>query len=221
MRRFALLLALAMAGAVTGTSGGATSADSVTMSVRQYLNPNKVRTLAFTGRISSGATGELVTVVGTDCLGNGPLQLAAAQTVGGAWQVESPSTQQVYVEITSGTTMGARWKEARSAPYHHRFGLIPYPLELKRGVVTVRVNPSPLNLKLARKTVALQRFRANARQPYLQTRLKYKPRLDAGAYNHEAVFKVARGLKLRALVPTATARPCYLAGASKPFTSHS
>ena len=87
-------------------------------------------------------------------------------------------------------------------------------------MVTVRVNPSPLNLKLAGKKIALQRFSANTWQPYQQARLKYKPTLDyGGAYNHQAVFKVKRGLKLRALVPTASARPCYLAGVSNPFKS--
>ncbi len=169
MRRFVLLLALVMAGVVAGTSGGATSADTVTMSVRQYINPNKVRTLAFSGQISSGAAGELVTLLGRDCVGPGLRQIAAAQTGGGGiWQVETPSPQQAYVEIFSGTTIRAHWKNAESAPFLYRVGLIPYPLQLKRGVVTVNVNPSPLNLKLAGKQVALQRFRANAWQPYLQ-----------------------------------------------------
>lgn len=214
-----IVLALAGALCLAGSSAGATAADSVTMSVRQYVNANKVRVLAFSGQISSGQPGELVTIVGKECTG-GLRQLAAAQTVaGGAWQVETPSPQQVFVEIFSGTSLRAHWSNAESEPYLYRVGLVPYPLEFKKGIVTVRVNPSPLNLKLAGKAVALQQFRANAWQPYQQARLKYKPTLDAGAYNHEAVFKVKRGLKLRALVPTASARPCYLAGASKPFTS--
>jgi hypothetical protein len=206
---------------LAGTTA-ATSANSVTMSVRQYVNANKLRVLAFSGQISSTAADELVTLLGTPCTGGGVRQLAAAQTMdGGAWQVETPSPQQTFVEIDSGTSIRAHWRDADSQPYLYRLGLIPYPLEFKKGVVTVRVNPSPLNLKLAGKKVALQRFSANTWQPYQTGRLKYKPTLDAygGAYNHEAVFKVKRGLKLRALVPTATARPCFLAGASKPFKS--
>ena len=176
--------------------------------------------LAFSGQISAPTVDELVTLLGTPCTGGGARQVAAAQTTaGGAWQVETPSPQQTFVEIDSGTSIRAHWKDAESAPFLYRVGLIPYPLEFKKGVVTVRVNPSPLNLKLSGKQVALQRFSANTWHPYLTGRLKYKPTLDAGAYNHEAVFKVKRGLKLRALVPTATTRPCFLAGASKPFKS--
>ncbi len=213
--------ALACALCVVGTSAGATSADSVTMSVRQYVNANKVRVLSISGQISSGQAGELVTILGRECLRSGSYQLLATQTnAGGGWLAENPPPPpDLWVEIKSGTTIQARWKDALSAPYLYRVPLTPYPLEFKPGVVTVRVNPSPLNLKLAGKTVTLQRFRANAWKPYQQARLKYKPTLDAGAYNHEAVFTVKRGLKLRALVPTASARPCYLAGASKSFQS--
>jgi hypothetical protein len=219
MRALAALATAVTASLLAAGGVGATAADSVSMAVRQYVNANKVRVLAFSGQISSGTAGELVTLVGKECTG-GLRQLAAAQTgAGGVWEVETPSPQQTYVEIFSGTSIRARWKASESATYLYRVGLIPYPLELKKGVVTVRVNPSPLNLKLAGKKVVLQRFRANAWQPYRQARLRYKPDLEAGAYNHQAVFRVQRGLKLRALVPTASARPCYLAGASKPFTS--
>jgi hypothetical protein len=219
MRAVAAFAAAVTASLLAVGAVGASAADSVSMAVRQYVNANKVRVLAFSGQISNGAGGELVTLVGKECTG-GLRQLAAAQTgAGGVWQVATPSPQQTYVEIFSGTSIRAHWKEAESAPYHYRVGLIPYPLEHKKGLVTVRVNPSPLNLKLAGKKVALQRFRSGSWHPYQQTKLKYRPTLEAGAYNHEAVFKVKRGLKLRALVPTATARPCYLAGASKPFTS--
>lgn len=220
MRTAALAAVAALC--LAGTTAGATRANSVTMSVRQYVNANKLRVLAFSGQISTTAADELVTLLGTPCTGGGVRQLAAAQTTdGGNWQVETPSPQQTFVEIDSGTSIRAHWKDAESEPYLYRVGLIPYPLELKKGVVTVRVNPSPLNLKLAGKKVVLQRFSASTWQPYLTGRLKYKPTLDAygGAYNHEAVFKVKRGLKLRALVPTASARPCFLAGASKPFKS--
>jgi hypothetical protein len=216
MRRLALLLFVVAAGTVTAAVGASTSTESVTMSVRRYVNANEVRVLVFSGQISSGQAGELVTILGKECTG-GLRQLAAAQTIGGGtYQVETPSPGQSYVEIFSGTSLRARWKEAESAPYLYRFGLVPYPLELKRGVVTVKVDPSPLNLKLAGKTVALQRFRGGIWQPYQRAKLKHHP---PSAYNHQAIFKVKRGLKLRALVPTATARPCYLAGASKPFTS--
>jgi hypothetical protein len=218
VRRAALVVSGAFV--VTGLATAAVGANAVTLSVRQYVNANKVRTFAFSGQVSSGAAGELVTIVGKECTGPGLYQIAAAQTgAGGAWQVETPSPTQPYVQINSGATIRARWKDAESVPYLYRFGLVPYPFEIKRGVVTVRVNPSPLNVKLAGKRVALQRFRANAWTPYLEARLKYRPTLEAGAYNYETVFTVKRGLKLRALVPTATARPCYLAGASKPFRS--
>jgi hypothetical protein len=216
-----VIVAAVAALCLAGTTAGATSANSVTMSVRQYVNANKVRVLAFSGQTSGPAADELVTLLGTSCTGGGARQLAAAlTTAGGGWQVETPSPQQTYVEIDSGMSIRAHWKDAESQPYLYRLPLIPYPLESKKGVVTVRVNPSPLNLKLAGRKIALQRFSANTWQPYQQARLKYKPTLDyGGAYNHQAVFKVKRGLKLRALVPTASAGPCYLAGVSNPFKS--
>jgi hypothetical protein len=68
----------------------------------------------------------------------------------------------------------------------------------------------------------LQRRSHGAWVRYRSARLAHKPLLapGGGAYNYQAVFAVpARSLILRAYLPAASAAPCYLAGASKPWRS--
>ena len=175
-RSLAAVAALCLA----GTTAGATSANSVTMSVRQYVNANKVRVLAFSGQISSTAADELVTLLGTRVHGR---RRPAARRGADDGRRRLASRDAVAAADVRGDRLGdvdpgaLEGRGERAVPLP--LGLIPYPLEFKKGVVTVRVNPSPLNLKLAGKKVALQRFSANTWQPYQQARLKYKPTLDA------------------------------------------
>jgi hypothetical protein len=207
-------------------SGAAPRADAVTLSLRQYTNDNKVRVFVWYGQVANGAAGEDVEVLGRNCKTSFYRQLTATKTLpGGGWEVESLSKDvfpPVSVEVNSGTTFRARWRDQLSEPLLYRAPLSNiYALELSRNAWTVKVNPTPHNMTLTGKTVVLQQRRGDTWVLYRSARLVYKPTLDyGGATNYQAVFRVpTHGLRLRAYVPAATAAPCYLAGASRPWRS--
>jgi hypothetical protein len=210
---------------VSGAAGAAPQVDPVTMSLRQYTNENKVRVLVWYGQVASTAGGQDVEVLGRDCLTSFYRQLTATTTLpGGGWETESLITATfppTSVDVNSGTTFRARWRDQLSNTIVYRVPLSLYALELARNAWTVKVNPSPHNLKLAGKTVVLQRKRGRKWVLYGSAHLVHKPTLDyGGAYNYQVVFKVtAPGLQLRAYLPAASAAPCYAAGASKPWRS--
>jgi hypothetical protein len=199
------LLAVAV-GAAIAVAGAGAAAETVTLSIRVTVNPNKTYAFVFSGQVSSGATGEDVAVLGRDCLKTGYRLIAGAQTeAGGYWQAEHPPPTSQYPPVASGVT----WRSPMS---------LIFLLELRRGVLTVRVNPSPHGMNLAGKIVALQQFRGGRWAFYKRARLKLKPSSFYGAYNHEATFREPkRGLRLRAFLPAKSAAPCYLASASAPW----
>jgi hypothetical protein len=217
-----LLASLAMA----GWSSTTTRADSVTLSFRQYLNPARTVVMAWSGQISSGAAGEDVQILGRDCRTTGFRQLLATKTdPGGSYLVEypppTPSTTFSYVEVKSGTTFRARWRDELSRPITWRSRLIPEVVEMSAGRWKVRVNPQPLYMNLAGKLVELQRLRSGKWVRYKRGRLVSRPNLEyGGATNHVAIFDVpARGLTLRAFLPTKNVAPCFLGGASAQWRS--
>lgn len=222
-----LLLASGLVDGWNGPSrtSAAYRADAVTLSVRRYVNANKVRVLVWFGQVASTAAGADVEILGRDCGSRSDRLIAATKTApGGGWQVENPLPipPYSYTQVNSGTTFRARWNNQLSAPHLYRLPLQPGAVKISgRRAWKVHVNPSPLNVKLAGKLVELQRFSAGTWVRVRRARLVYKPTLEyGGAYNHEAVFAVpTRGLRLRALLPATSAAPCYLAGASQPWRS--
>jgi hypothetical protein len=211
-------VAVATAGAVT---------EVVTLSIRQYVNANKVRVLVWYGQVA-GSGGNLIEVQARDCGAAGPFYTLAETTPspGGGYEVESQSSVPPYgsVRWSAGQTYRTRWgdqlSEAVAGP---RFPLRPWTEKVPRRrawKVHVNHNGFPPNLTLAGKAVVLQRKRGQSWSTYKQAPLKRKPHLKHGAYNHEAVFEVpARGLTLRALVPAKTAGQCWLLGVSEPWRS--
>ena len=222
--KLALVGALVAAVAVA-TAGAANQA--VTLSLRQYVNANKVRVLVWYGQVSGGAGGEHVEVQAQDC-GTKVFYKIAETTPGsgGVYEIESQSSAPPYgsVRWSAAQTYRARWGDQLSTPVPGlRFALTPWTEKVPRRRawrVHVNHNGFPLNLTLAGKPVVLQRKRGETWVLYRQAPLKRKPSLKHGAYNHEAVFEVAaRGLTLRALVPAKTAGQCWLPGASEPWRS--
>lgn len=223
--RKAIALGIAGLTLAAGVASASSQADAVTLSLRQYTNNNKVKVLVWYGQVASTAAGDDIEVLGRDCLTSFYRQLTATTTLpGGGWETESLTTvtfPPTSVEVNSGTTFRARWRDQLSNAIVYRVPLGIYALELAYNTWTVKVNPSPHNMKLAGKRVVLQRKRGTKWALYRSARLVHKPTLDyGGAYNYQAVFKVpAPGLQLRAYLPAASAAPCYLAGASKPWRS--
>jgi hypothetical protein len=217
---------LALALLAASQVGAAPRADAVTLSLRQYTNENKIRVFVWFGQIASNSAGEDIEVLGRDCLTKHlRLYTATRSASGGGYEVESAQRTTPYniVDVNSGTTFRARWRDQLSNTILHKTPLPTlYALKMpKRRAWRVIVNPVPIYVVWAGRVVELQRFRAGKWIRYKTARLVRKPSFDyGGATNHEAVFEVpTRGLKLRWLVPTKTVAPCYFGKASEPWRS--
>jgi hypothetical protein len=210
---------------LVATSAGLAAPEDVTMRVHHYRNANGVLVTRFAGSTASNAAGEDVEIIGQDCGVRGFRLIAATQTrAGGTWEVENPESQPPwrYTQVLSGITYRARWKDELSAPYTWR---LPAPLTALKvpGRPAWRVYtspPPPGTVKMKGKLVLLQRLRGGRWVTIQRGRLVYKPRLEyGGAFNHEAVFAVRRGWTLRAVLPAASAAPCYLAAVTPRWRS--
>jgi hypothetical protein len=217
-----------VAAVVTGllaASAGAVN-EVVTLSLRQYVNANKVRVLVWYGQVS-GPGGELIEVQARDCGTEAFHTIAETKPgAGGGYEIESQSSVPPYgtVRWSAGQTYRTRWGDQLSEPAAGpRFPLRPWQEKVPRKRAwKVHVNHYgfPLNLTLAGKQVVLQRKRGQSWTAYKSAKLKRVPHLKHGAYNHEAVFEVpSRGLTLRAFVPAKTVGQCHLPGASEPWRS--
>jgi len=217
-------VAVVVTGLVAATAGAVN--EVVTLSLRQYVNANKVRVLVWYGQVT-GSGGEQVEVQARDCGTKAFYKITeTAPGPGGAYEIESQSSVPPYGAIrwSAAQTYRARWGDQLSAPAAGpRFPLRPWAEKVPRKRawrVHVNHNGLPLNLTLDGKPVVLQRKRGQSWARYKQALLKRKPSLEHGVYNHEAVFEVpARGLTLRAVVPKKTAGQCWLPGASDPWRS--
>ena len=119
MRSLALAaIGLALA---TGVAAASSQAD-VTLAMRQYTNANKIPVFVWYGQVGTAAAGEDVEVLGRACLTKDYRLYAGTKTVaGGGWEVESASIQPPYniVDVNSGTTFRARWRDQLSNTILH------------------------------------------------------------------------------------------------------
>jgi hypothetical protein len=191
------------------------------------VNANKVRVLVWFGQVSGSGGGELIEVQARDCGTDAFYAIAETKPgPGGGWEIQSENPDPPYgsVRWSGAQTYRARWGDQLSTPVEGlRFPLKPWSEKVPRKRAwKVHVNHQgfPLNLTLAGKQVVLQRKRGQSWSAYKTAKLKRKPHLKHGAYNHEAVFEVpTRGLTLRAFVPAKTVGACHLPGASEPWRS--
>jgi hypothetical protein len=220
MRRSIAALAV-----VLFTAGGVALAQSgaVTLVLSQYRDVNGVRTLVFSGVIPNGAAGETVELVGQDCGASGYRLLGGGVTrPGGRWQLENPEHVAPYRTFgwSSGITFRARWNDRLSDPVVLRLpaGISATKVEGRRAW---RVSvPSSSQVRMAGKTVELQRRIGSGWVRYRRAKLVHRASFERGPYNNEAVFPVeARGLRLRAFLPQASALPCFLSAATPSWRS--
>ena len=206
--------------ALTGSA-----ADSVTLSVSQYTNANRVRAFVFQGAISSGS-GEYVEVLGRECGASGDRLVSGTQTTGGGrFRVENPLTEPPYsyTAVYSGTSFRARWNSDYSEA---RLWQLPAQPRVARisGTRTWVVHITPATptgqVGFRGKTVELQRLSAGGWVRVRSARLVRKASLRWGPFNYQASFTVpTRGLRLRAYLPAKRAAPCFLPGASATWRS--
>jgi hypothetical protein len=207
--------------------GAASAPESVTLNVGKYRNANGVLVTVFSGTVSSDAANEVVDVLGQSCGGGTGFRLISGTHTrpGGSWRVENPLQEFPWTSTPAGPpiTYRARWSDQLSAPY---FDTVPAPLFFRKvGRRAWRVYtspPHPGKIKMRGKPVELQRLTGGAWRTIQRKPLVFRPRYAefGGAYNHEALFKVARsGWRLRAFLPARSAAPCYLAGATQEWRS--
>lgn len=223
-RPFVLVVVGTLLLAAARQGEAASRAEAVTLALREFKNANFVRVVVFSGVVSSPEAGQEVEIVGEDCGTRGLRLIAATKTTpGGAFQAENPgqSPPYAYTPISSGITFRARWRGNLSAPVQYRQPATPLSA-VKAGPATWKVHfaPQQLPVPYAGKLIELQRL-SNGRWVRLQgARLKLKPSLRYGAFNHEAAFTVAkRGLRLRGYLPARSAAPCWLSNATEPWRS--
>jgi hypothetical protein len=222
-RRAALVLvAVGVAAAIAAAVASALPSRNVTLTVQRYFDPactplpgwapsvrrGGCEKLRFSGRISSGAPNEYVSVLHQACGSSGlGTSLAGGQTrAGGEWEAEWWPTA---------GTFRARWGKAVSEPVRFRDSV---PLQLTRlSAFRQRVSVTG-SQSMKGRMVELQRLVAG------QWRLVRRTRLTADrstwGVSSSATFTVRRrGLILRAFVPARSALPCYVATGSESWTS--
>ncbi|HEU0302985.1 MAG TPA: hypothetical protein VFR32_00240, partial [Gaiellaceae bacterium] len=118
----------ALVAAVAVATAGAVN-EVVTLSLRQYVNANKVRVLVWYGQVSGGG-GDLVEVQARDCGTKAFYKLAESMpSPGGVYEIESQSSVPPYGSIrwSAAQTYRARWGDQLSEPVAGpRFPLRPW-----------------------------------------------------------------------------------------------
>jgi plastocyanin len=165
------------------------------------------RSTTLTGSVSSGASGERVTIFAQDCGKTTATQLATTTTTtNGAWSFTvKPAMKTVYT---------ARWKTNLSAAIE---------VSVRPGLVLARLRARRFSVRLSAaqafvgKYVVLQRY-SSARRRWLtvkrvvlRTQVAAPPNAVTGA---TFASRLSRGTRLRMIVPAAQVAPCYAASAS-------
>jgi hypothetical protein len=205
MRRAVLASAL-VAGVVTGLGAAGILADSVTMQASETVLRTGVFSVGVSGRISSGAEGEYVAVMGKECGIPGAFfrGIGGGTTTAGGHYEAAPF-------IRTRTTLRAKWKDAVS----------PTVVVTPRALVTLTREPDGFRVGLALDVASTDGKRARIeRLTPSGWKLVQTVALSTEGYNGYAEkdklrFKVPKGTTIRAVIPRSQVAPCYLAGYSK------
>jgi plastocyanin len=165
------------------------------------------RSTTLAGSVSSGASGERVTVFAQECGKTTPTQLATTTTAAnGAWSV--------IVKPTMKTVYTARWKTHTSTAVE---------VSVAPGLVLTRLRARRFSVRLSAaqafvgKYVVLQRYSAARRRwltvksIVLRSQLAPPPAAVTGA---TFASRLRRGTRLRVIVSAAQVAPCHAASAS-------
>ena len=194
-----MLGAVFVAITLAGMAAASPLDDSVTMQARATVLRTGESDVGVFGTISNGAEGEYVAVTGKECGIPGSSFRAlggATTTAGGNWETSA--------SILTTTTLRAEWKNAVSTT------VVVRPrawvmLSKLRGSFTLRVGLA--TGRIAGKRVTIQRL-TPADWKRLQTVVM------TSAVESGLRFRVPKGTSIRAVLPLAQAKPCYLAGYS-------
>jgi hypothetical protein len=192
-------------------------AETVTLAFQRYwYPPGNYFTMRFYGTISSGETDEYVAVLKKECGASFSTAIAGATTqAGGAWEA-------VPDRPPGGGEFRAKWNDELSEAVMYRPPMQPWFEKAGRAEFRASVGtytpPGAKPQSLKGRRIELQRF-ASGQWVRMQT-AKLALWKTGVQRLWAATFTVrAKGLRLRAYVPAATAAPCSAAGASKPLRS--
>lgn len=187
--------------------------ESVTLNiVRFYDQPTRSYRLRFSGVISSGASGEDVTVVQQTCGYTFATAVAGAQTRdGGAWDAE-PANWSI---IAQSATYRARWKHMESGPVTIRSRIPVFFFPSTRGVWRASVSIGSVKQDMRGRFVLLQRRLKDSWKTIERKRFVLGPAGGAG-FSYVASFRIRkRGWTVRAFVPAKSAGPCFTASVTE------
>ncbi len=210
------LVALVAVTAAVLAGAGAAQEPAVTLEVRSVPQPSGAfNRHLFAGRISSGAGGQLVTVLGKACPRNNlETSIAGATTnPGGGWDAEAAGQR-------TRMTYRARWGERFSEPVVVWEPMFVNAARMSARSIIVFVDTAAAFQDLAGKYIQLQRFNRPTGTWRFYKRAKLK-RNSSGfsPYNFQVTFtKLPKGATLRAYVPRKLAAPCYQPRASDKIT---
>jgi hypothetical protein len=202
--RAAPVVVVAVMAAASGLGLGGTG--SVTLRARSTVIRSDAQPVLL-GEISSGQAGEYVAVQGKECGVPGAFfrGIAGAMTSeGGGW-----ITDQIIQRTT--TTYRAVWKDSVSTPLVVRQRINVWLIRTGKGF---QVGVSGEVGNWDRRRVTVQRL-TTAGWRRLTSVVVRAQGVVSVARRGGLRFSVAKGTLLRAVLPLAQAKPCYLAGYSK------
>lgn len=215
MRHAAVLSVVGLA-LVPSAFGVRAAPQTVTLSVQRFFHEGtQLHQFHFSGAVSSGKSGEYVTVLLRKCGQSFETTVGGTSTrENGLWGT-GPS---VPLQAGSGTYR-ARWKKDVSPLVKLRPPITVEAETLRGGKIRVKVTAWEVSHDLRGHAVVLQRLRGGTWSEVQRSKLRKDP---AGGLwiSYVATFTYgARGATLRAFVPAKSAAPCFTRGASKKWTS--
>ena len=209
------LLAAGVALVASFGSAAAARTQSVSLEVVRFFDPAcQCYKLRFSGTIPSTRANEYVTIMAQPCGARSSTAFSGASTrEGGTWSAETWER--------GGATYRALWNGRLSEPVRLRtetkITINLHRLPRRRLRVSVSTGNSPQSMH--GRFVELQRLAAGRWIRVRRERLVgYGSAGYGGAY--AITLKVrARGLKMRILVPEASAAPCFVESVSRTFVS--
>jgi hypothetical protein len=195
----------------TVASATARSAQSIGFrAVRTFDRSCNCYRLQFSGRISAPVSGEYVSVLRQQCGTSFGTAVAGAQTqAGGYWEATTMFSPPPDRESA---TYWARWNDTESTRVRFRGRLFVSLDALGRGRFRATVQTAEAPQQLAGRTILLQRRTAGGWVLARSTRLRPDASIPGAAFA-TFVYPQKRH-ELRALVPSASARPCFTASPS-------
>jgi hypothetical protein len=192
------------------------AAQAVTLrTVRVFDRACNCYRLRFSGRISAPREGEYVAVLRQQCGTSFGTAVAGAQTqAGGFWEAETMFSAAPGRESAS---YWARWNDSESTRVQFRGRFFVSLVGIGSGRFRATVQSAGAPQQMAGRTIVLQRRTARGWVRVRSTRLKVDTSIPGATF---AIFTYPqRRHQLRALVPAASARPCFLASPSETVRS--